>query len=126
MKKLILLAVLLFSIVLTAQTQKQSFRDFTKAQITEREITQEWIALDSRIFFFYGNNDKVVKVYIGNLIQTYTIDSFREGVTEGGFEYLALNLLSAENEAVIMQIFKQTAYGIRVFFNEGNYVQIVD
>ena len=41
-------------------------------------------------------------------------------------EYLAVFLSSAENKLVLMQIFEDTNYGIRIFFDANNYVQITN
>lgn len=125
MKKLILIVVLLFSLTVSAQEQ-QTFQDFTKAQITEREVTGECINVKSRIFFNYGGDENKVKIYIGNLVDTYTIDSVHEDITVGGFKYLAVFLSSAENKLVLMQIFEDTDYGVRIFFDANNYVQITN
>ena len=126
MKKLILIVVLLFSLIVSGQKKQQTFQDFTKAQITEREVTGEWINIKSRIFFNYGGDENKVKIYVGNLVDTYTIDSMHEDVTVGGFKYLAVFLSSAENKLVLMQIFEDTDYGVRIFFDANNYVQIVN
>ena len=126
MRKLILIVVLLFSITISAQEKQQTFQDFTKAQITERGVTGEWINVKSRIFFNYGGDENKVKIYIGNLVDTYVIDSMHEDVTVGGFKYLAVFLSSAENKLVLMQIFEDTNYGIRIFFDANNYVQITN
>ena len=125
MKKLILIVVLLFSLTVSAQVQ-QTFKDYSNALITEREVTQEWLKLDSRIFFNYGGDEKRVKIFIGNFVETYVVDGYQEGVTEGGFEYLAVGLSSAKGETVLMQIFKDVKYGVRIFFNEHTYIQIVE
>lgn len=125
MRKLITILILtLVSLSTNAQDNKQTFKDFSSAQITEREVTHQWTKLNSRIFFNYGNDKNRIKIFIGDLSETYTVINTREGKTQGGFEYLSIDLESDNKELAVMQIFKKTEYGIRIFFNENTYIQI--
>ena len=64
MKKLILIVVLLFSLTVSAQ-KNQIVKTFSKAKANDRE----WVDFNSRVFFNYGGDEKVVKIYFGDFVE---------------------------------------------------------
>ena len=125
MKKLILFAVLLFSLTISAQEKKeQTVKTYTKALVNEA-----WYDTSLRVFYHYGGESDKVKMYFGDRISTYKQQGQTlRGATESGEVFQLLTLVDLEtNSVVYLQYFENHCdFGIRLVFGEGLSIQFVE
>lgn len=126
MKKLILIAILLFSLTISAQEKKEQIvKTYTKALV-------EGVWYESkplRVFYHYGGESDKVKMYFNNKVSTYKQQGATlRGATESGEEFQLLTLVDLETNSVIyLQYFENHYdYGIRLVFGEGLSIQFVE
>ena len=124
MKKLILFAVLLFSLTISAQEKKeQTVKTYTKALVNEA-----WYNTNLRVFYHYGGESDKVKMYFNDKVSIYKQrGQTLRGATESGEQFQLLTLVDLEtNSVVYLQYFNNHYdYGIRLFFGEGLSIQFV-
>jgi len=80
---------------------------------------------DVRVIFNYGGVSNKVKMFVGDLVSTLTqTEGTTEGATSGGITYFALPLQDDETgEELLMQVFKDERYGIRLIDKTGVSLQ---
>jgi len=126
-KLLLLLAVLLTVGTAQAQEYKAEFhRDYDSGILYESDDTTEgWMDYDVRVIFNYGGVSNKVKMFVGDLVSTLTqTEGTTEGATSGGITYFALPLQDDETgEELLMQVFKDERYGIRLIDKTGVSLQ---
>ena len=126
MKKLILFAVLLFSLTISAQEKKeQTVKTYTKALVDG--VWYESKPL--RVFYHYNGESDKVKIYFSDKVSTCKQQGATlRGTTENGEEFQLLTLVDLEtNSVVYLQYFENHSdYGIRLVFGDGLSIQFVE
>lgn len=127
MRNLITILVVFFSSFLAAQ-ETQFTRNYSQViSINSEGVKSEWKQMDARFFYNYSNNPKKIKAYIGNIVKNFTqISETVYGKTDDGTEYAAVELLDDENgEELLLQLFKDSKFGVRLLFLDESLVQFV-
>lgn len=125
MKKLILLAVLLFSLTISAQEKKeQTVKTYTKAL-----IEGYWYDSDLTIIYHYKGESDKIRMYYKDKMSDYVQQGVTtRGATESGEKFQLLTLVDLEtNSVVYLQYFENHYdYGIRLVFGDGLSIQFVE
>jgi hypothetical protein len=119
MKKILLLAMLLFSAMTYAQdtfVRKYNSYIITKNDIAEPEESVELTVV------FNPNKKKEVKFYYsdGRILTFYQTSEVKDGATDGGYEYQLINVIDEEDgEELILQLFDKDNT-LRIISIKGN------
>lgn len=127
MKNIITILIVFFSSFLAAQ-ETQFTRNYSQViSINSAGVKSEWKQMDTRFIYNYSNNSQKIKAYIGNIVKTYTqISETIYDKTNDGTEYAAVELIDDENgEELLLQLFKDGKFGVRLLFLDESLVQFV-
>lgn len=116
MKKLILLAILLFGTMIFAQDTP-----FVRKYVSVIEEGQKQMrAIDLTVVFNYKSTKDLVFFFPDRQTYLYRTSNITKGKTEGGYQYQLFDAVISENgQDVTIQLF-DTA--MRVFI-DGNYIE---
>lgn len=120
MKKLFLILMLFISVISYSQKDHEILYDqvFRSSWETEQTLFE----LDSIL-----NKVKITTVKSGLKKNLIRISDYSDSETEGGFVYyFATYLDEFTEEEILMQIFKDDEYGIRLIYEDGRMVQYAD
>lgn len=120
MKKLFLILMLFISVISYSQKDHEILYDqvFRSSWETEQTLFE----LDSIL-----NKVKITTVKSGLKKNLIRISDYSDSETEGGFVYyFAMYLDEFTEEEILMQIFKDDEYGIRLIYEDGRMVQYAD
>jgi hypothetical protein len=120
MKKLFLILMLFISVISYSQKDHEILYDqvFRSSWETEQTLFE----LDSIL-----NKVKITTVKSGLKMNLIRISDYSDSETEGGFVYyFAMYLDEFTEEEILMQIFKDDEYGIRLIYEDGRMVQYAD
>lgn len=94
---------------------------FKYCRVTENGITEsDWKEVPSTVTIY----NSTVKMTVGNREFNLIQDSeVQEGVTRGGFKYDACLLREIKTqEQILLQVFRDENYGMRLIFSKENYI----
>lgn len=121
----------LFLFSLGSYSQDQDKRQFVKEYNYARSIDSlgvksEWIKVDCRVFFNYGNNPSKLKIYINNSVDEFSqISETRTGKTSKGYEYYELHLLNNRiGEEIFLFFFLDERFGIQLMDFNKNILEL--
>ena len=120
MKKLFLILMLFISVISYSQKDHEILYDqvFRSSWETEQTLFE----LDSIL-----NKVKITTVKSGLKKNLIRISDYSDSETEGGLVYyFATYLDEFTEEEILMQIFKDDEYGIRLIYEDGRMVQYAD
>lgn len=126
MKKLILLAVLLSSITISAQGQFVETYTIGKS-IDVNGNSSEWTNVgEVRIFFNYRNVSTSVRIYSNADVKEFKqIGATTKGTTDSGVEYSLLELYNIIDGTVIaLAYYRDSRYGVLIVFEDGSGIQL--
>lgn len=122
MKKLFLLVALLLTITFYSQTQTRVVYNAVYSEQTGELPLQN-------IFLFNYENKEQIKVYTasGEIMIFEQLTNFKEGKTKSGYKYKSAMFLSKfDNEQILLQIFNDKQFGIRITFGDNEQIQFLE
>lgn len=123
MKKLILFVALLFSLTISAQEKKeQTVKNYTKVF-----VDNAW--KDKKVTIFYhlhNKSDDILIRFKDSDLYCRQKGTTLEGYTSSGKKYQLLSFEQENGDTLHLQYFEEhSLYGIRLFFDDGTVLQLV-
>lgn len=125
MKKLLLLAMLLFGTMTFAQDT--FVRKYTSMIVTKDNVSQSEKAASLTVVF-NPNGKQEVKFYYGSgkISEYYQVSELEEGTTEGGYPYQLIKIVDKEDGVrVTLQLFDKDET-LRLIFAPGNTIEFYE
>ena len=125
MKKLLLLAMLLFGTMTFAQDT--FVRKYTSMMATRNNVEEPVKAADLTVVF-NPNGNKGIKFYYGSgeTTEYLQVSDLTEGTTTGGYKYQLIKIINQEKGyELTLQLFDNDGV-LRLFFSEGNTIEFYE
>jgi hypothetical protein len=122
MKKLLLLAMLLFGTMTFAQ--ETFVRKYTSMMVTIDDVEEAMKDADLTVVF-NPNGNKGIKFYYGSgeTTEYLQVSDLTEGTTTGGYKYQLIKIINKEKGyELILQLFDNDGV-LRLLFSEGNTIE---
>lgn len=122
MKKLLLLAMLLFGTMTFAQ--ETFVRKYTSMMVTRDDVEEAMKAADLTVVF-NPNGNRGIKLYYGSgeTAEYLQVSDLTEGTTTGGYKYQLIELLDKKDGYEIsLQLFDDDGV-LRLLFSKGNTIE---